>query len=113
MPKLGMTGICLKTEVANLLRNKAQAANMGLNDYLTSILLGPSQRCIEDRPGTVPQPVTQQLINLLQVLNQQINPSQVAFPEQDENWRARRDLNPRSPAFNAETIGLRLRRPAS
>ena len=39
MPKPGMTGICLKTEVAELLRAKAQEANMGLNDYLTTILL--------------------------------------------------------------------------
>jgi len=47
MPKPGMTGICLKDEVAQLLRAKAKAANLGLNDYLTSILmapaLGPSQ----------------------------------------------------------------------
>ena len=28
-------------------------------------------------------------------------------------WRARWDLNPGSPAFSAETIGLRLRRPVS
>ena len=55
MPKPGMTGICLKTEVAQLLRAKAKEANMGINDYLTAILLGPSW----DRPcnmvGTVPQ----------------------------------------------------------
>ena len=72
MPKLGMTGICLKTDVADLLRSKAQAANMGLNDYLTSLLSGPSQPYIEDRPGTVPAPVTQLLINFLQALNQQV-----------------------------------------
>ena len=109
-----MTGICLKTEVANLLRSKAQNANIGLNDYLTTLLLGPSQPCIEDRPGTVPTPVTQQLISLLQSLNQQINPNQADFKEQDEEWRARRDLNPRSPANHTRaTIGLRLRRPAS
>ena len=49
MPKKGYTGISLKTEVAELLRSKAKAANMGLNDYLTSMLLdiGPSQ----DRPN--------------------------------------------------------------
>jgi len=59
MPKPGMTGICPKDEVANLLRAKAKAANLGLNDYLTSILmapaLGPSQACsgpFEDRPAT-------------------------------------------------------------
>ena len=38
MPKQGYTGICLKTEVAELLRSKAKAANLGLNDYLTSML---------------------------------------------------------------------------
>jgi len=39
MPKPGMTGICLKTEVAELLRAKAKEANMGINDYLTAILM--------------------------------------------------------------------------
>jgi hypothetical protein len=48
MPKPGMTGICLKTEVAELLRAKAKAAEMGINDYLTAILMetplnGPSE----------------------------------------------------------------------
>ena len=76
MPKPGMTGICLKTEVASLLRARAQQASMGLNDYLTSLLLGPSQPCSEDRPGTVPAPLIQELINLLQALNQQTSPNQ-------------------------------------
>jgi hypothetical protein len=39
MPKPGMTGICLKTEVAQLLRSKAKEANMGINDYLTFLLM--------------------------------------------------------------------------
>jgi len=39
MPKPGMTGICLKTEVAELLRTKAKEANMGINDYLTFLLM--------------------------------------------------------------------------
>ncbi|MEM2099347.1 MAG: hypothetical protein QXU99_06370 [Candidatus Bathyarchaeia archaeon] len=43
MPKKGMTGLCLKNEVAELLRNKARATNMGINDYLTSLLLSPAQ----------------------------------------------------------------------
>jgi len=48
MPKKGYTGICLKTEVAQLLRAKAKAANMGINDYLTALLMqkpfnGPSE----------------------------------------------------------------------
>ena len=40
MPKPGMTGICLKTEVAQLLRAKAKEAKMGINDFLTFILMG-------------------------------------------------------------------------
>ena len=43
MPKLGMTGICLKTEVAQLLRAKAKEANMGINDYLTVMLMSSNQ----------------------------------------------------------------------
>jgi hypothetical protein len=39
MPKPGMTGICLKTEVAELLRTKAKEAKMGINDYLTAFLM--------------------------------------------------------------------------
>ena len=39
MPKPGMTGLCLKTEVAELLRAKAKEANMGINDYLTTVLM--------------------------------------------------------------------------
>ncbi|MEM4732922.1 MAG: hypothetical protein QXD70_00130 [Candidatus Bathyarchaeia archaeon] len=87
MPKQGMTGLCLKTEVAELLRSKASAVNMGLNDYLTTLLLGPSQQPF----GTVPnlettkspaqnpvqQPnLIQALISLLQALNQQQTPNQ-------------------------------------
>ena len=39
MPKPGMTGICLKTEVAQLLRAKAKEANMGINDFLMALLM--------------------------------------------------------------------------
>ena len=52
MPKPGMTGICLKTEVAQLLRAKAKEANMGINDYLTAILLGPSLQHSWGRPAS-------------------------------------------------------------
>ncbi|MGB9671532.1 MAG: hypothetical protein ACPLZY_00115 [Candidatus Norongarragalinales archaeon] len=38
MPKPGMTGICLKTEVAELLRTKAKEAKMGINDFLAALL---------------------------------------------------------------------------
>jgi|YelNatPaOPRAMG01_1025707.scaffolds.fasta_scaffold232967_1 hypothetical protein len=51
---------------------------------------------------------------LYKALNQQINQKQNAFNKKEDKWRARRDLNPRSPAFRAKpTMGLRLRRPAS
>jgi len=39
MPKPGMTGICLKTEVAQLLRAKAKEASMGINDFLMALLM--------------------------------------------------------------------------
>lgn len=52
--------------------------------------------------------------SLFTALNQQKTPKQADLSENNEEWRARRDLNPRSPAFSAEaTMGLRLRRPAS
>ena len=100
MPKPGMTGICLKTEVANLLRAKAREANMGLNDYLTAILMapsltqpptyiGPSQTCYEDRPGTVPTPANSQ---------SKISQLQASFQQNSLNQRCGGwDLNPRRP----------------
>ena len=75
MPKPGMTGICLKTEVAQLLRAKAKEANLSLNDYLTTKLLGPS--------GTALTPVVKQFISLLQALNLQISLNQAAFIEKE------------------------------
>jgi len=51
MTKLGMTGVGLKTEVANLLRAKAQTANTDLNDYLTGLPSRLSQQFIEGFPG--------------------------------------------------------------
>ena len=95
MPKQGYTGICLKTEVAQLLRAKAKTANMGLNDYLTSLLLGPSQLCIEDRPRTVPNE------SYIQIEN---SPFQAPFQESIIGWRARWDLNPGSPAPQASVL---------
>ncbi len=38
MPKPGMAGICLKKEVAELLRAKAKEAKMGINDFLMTVL---------------------------------------------------------------------------
>ena len=72
MPKKGYTGICLKTEVAQLLRAKAKAANLGLNDYLTTVLIGPSLQSLgpsQDSLRAVPQ------ISLNQTLNQKTNPN--------------------------------------
>jgi hypothetical protein len=46
-----MIGVSLKTEVAELLRAKAQEANLDLKEYLTTLLMGPPQPCIEDRPN--------------------------------------------------------------
>ena len=102
MPKPGMTGVCLKTEVASLLRAKAKAANMGLNDYLTTLLLGPSQPYIEDRPGSVPSPLTQQLLSLLQALNQQISLNQAPntpFSLSEGSLSEKRKFLVRSPGF--------------
>ncbi|MGB9741035.1 MAG: hypothetical protein ACPLW5_04635 [Candidatus Bathyarchaeales archaeon] len=39
MPKQGYKGVCLKTEVAELLKAKAKEAKMGINDYLTALLM--------------------------------------------------------------------------
>ena len=58
MPKPGMTGITLKDEVADLLHKKAADANQGLNDYLLSLMMGPSLQQHQDSPGTVPIQVT-------------------------------------------------------
>jgi len=42
MPKPGMVGVSLKREVAQLLRAKAKEANMGINDFLTALLMEKS-----------------------------------------------------------------------
>ena len=75
--------ICLKTEVAELLRGKTREADAGLNDYLTAILIGPSQPCFEDSPGTAPTQLSQQQISPLQVLNQQTSLNQTAFTKRN------------------------------
>ena len=111
MPKPGMTGLCLKTEVANLLRSKAQTADMGINDYLTSLILrdsGPSQHHNEDRLGTVPNhqglETTQLLISLLQALNQQVSQNQTAF---NEKMMGLPGFGPGSFPHKAQGIALR------
>jgi len=115
MPKHGMTSLCLKTEVANLLRSKTQTANMGINDYLTSLILrdlGPSQHHNEDRPGTVRNhqglETTQLLINLLQALNQQISQNQTAS---NKRMVGLPGFEPGS--FSHKAHGIMLREPKS
>ena len=86
MPKPGYTGICLKKEVAELLRSKAKEASMGINDFLTALLLGPSQLCIEDRPRTVLTFQNQASIQLTE------KPETVAF-QKISDWWGCPDLN--------------------
>ena len=113
VPKPGMVGMTLKQEVAELLRAKARSANMGLNEYLTSILiapaltspqpsLGPSQQCMEDRPRTV-------LTRPIQASEKGLEND--CFSKTGSYlWRARGDLNPGSPAPQASVLILaRLR----
>ena len=79
MPKQGYMGLCLKREVAELIRAKAREAKMEINDFLTALLLGPSQIHGWDRPRTVPNPLTQQQISIQQALNQKQSQKQTAF----------------------------------
>ncbi|MCD6530063.1 hypothetical protein J7L06_07250 [Candidatus Bathyarchaeota archaeon] len=48
MPKRGYVGLTLKREVADLLRARAKQTHIGINDYLKTLLLGPSR----DGPNT-------------------------------------------------------------
>ncbi|KPV62383.1 MAG: putative transposase DNA-binding domain protein [Candidatus Bathyarchaeota archaeon BA1] len=68
MPKPGMAGLCLKTEVANLLRAKAKEANMGVNDFLTTLLL--SQPCKQE--GMETKVFNMDLRNIRKSVNQKI-----------------------------------------
>jgi len=83
MPKQGYTGLCLKKEVAELLRAKARQAKMGINDFLMALLLGPPQIHGWDRPRTVPTPLTQQQISIQQAPNQQNSQKQTAFTKRE------------------------------
>ena len=98
MPKIGMTGLCLKTEVAELLRAKAKEANMGLNDYLTAMLMGPSLTMPPtftgpswDRPSiNTAAPLSQQQNNPFQAPIQKTTPiSSGAGGIRTPVWRAR------------------------
>jgi hypothetical protein len=124
MPKPGMTGICLKQEVADLLRSKAKAASLGLNDYLTSILMapslgqsqaysGPSQQWSQDRPGTVPTLTAQAINSQITAQNNETTQNSLRnnfslsegslFSKRQNFWCDRRDSDP----------GQRLGRPTS
>ena len=108
MPKLGMTGLCLKQEVAELLRKRAQATNQGLNDYLTNLLiapyLGPSQQCIEDRPRTVPTLTTPTINSQIATENSEATQNRLEnnfslsegslLAKRESSWCGHRDLNP-------------------
>ena len=78
MPKFGMVGVTLKSEVAGLLRSRAKQAGMGLNEFLLAILTGPSEDC----PNS---PITVSKINLVLSL---VSKTEFIF------WCGRRDLNP-------------------
>ena len=122
MPNPGMTGITLKQEVADLLRTKARRANMGLNDYLTKMLIGSSlnrppsyQRPSQDCPVIVPNALIEQTINLIQALNQQISLNQVSFGKREEHLDVQRVVgsSPARPTFQDKfgsfSIILRLK----
>jgi hypothetical protein len=117
MPKPGMTGICLKDEVAELLRAKARAANQGLNDYLISLLmasaLGPSQQTIEDRPGTVPRipAVTNATQIQAQSSNTPTNNPQPTFSLSTGSLFAKRESVAGGVGFGPTTTGLGGLRP--
>jgi len=51
------------------------------------MLIGPSQECFEDRPGTVPSPLTNQLLSIIQALIQQDSLNQAA-PTLNDNKSA-------------------------
>jgi len=80
MPKPGMTGICLKQEVADLVRKRAQEAGQGLNDYLSNLLLGPSLQYTQDRPGTVPTTATASIPAQIALQNKETTQNQPPTP---------------------------------
>jgi hypothetical protein len=65
MPKPGMTGICLKTEVAELLRTKAKEAKMGINDYLTAFLMKTPLKRSSEPENVGSNPTGPALFNLV------------------------------------------------
>ena len=90
MPKPGYTTITLKTEVAQLLKQKARAAGLGLNQYLLALLN-------QDSPRTVP-PIKE-------------NNPKPSFSSKTEGRR--RDLNPASGLHRPVRCQATLRRPHS
>lgn len=99
MPKKGYTGISLKTEVAELLRSKAKQAGLGINDYLTALLLGPSW----DRPATVLNPNNSTQPTLSSQL--QISPKQTAFCKSTCETRPQQPVWCRGRASNPRLLG--------
>jgi hypothetical protein len=109
MPKPGMAGITLRKEVAELLRTKAKEANMGLNEFLETTLIGPSQSLqatttgpSEDSPRTVLQDIEEQVITLPQALNQETSPNQTqnnAFSLSEGSLSEKRKFLVRAPRF--------------
>ena len=82
---------------------------MGINDYLTSLLLGPSQQCTEDRPGTVPHLTIEQRISPPQALNQEtsLNKAQnQPFSLSKGSLSEKRKFLVRSPGFEPGITSL-------
>jgi hypothetical protein len=90
MPKPGMTGLCLKVEVAQLVRKRAKENNQGINDYLTRLLMTHCLEPSQHSPRTVPNALTQQANNSIQALNQQTSPNQAYFTEIGEHLDVQR-----------------------
>ena len=90
MPKPGYTTITLKTEVAQLLKQKARAAGLGLNHYLLVLLN-------RDSPRTVPS-------------IKENSPDSGLFLRMKGR---RRDLNPASGLHRPVRCQSTLRRPHS
>jgi hypothetical protein len=114
MPKPGMTGLCLKQEVADLVRKRAHDTGQGLNDYLSGLLLGPSLIHGEDRPGTVPTSVTTSIPTPIPIPNNQQTPNQTFSKETSSFGEAflerKGSLEPRA-GFGPATTALPRRCP--
>ena len=128
MPKKGMTAITFRTEIAELLRTKAKQAGMGLNEFLETTLIGPSQPLqpttsgpSQDRPRTVLQDIEQRITTVPQALNQQSNPNQAPtefslnerslFPKRESSVVRAPRFEPGSSAWQADVLDQTRLRP--